>query len=300
MHDDPIDPQAAIGAGVSRRGFVSLGAAAAMAAGTVAVAGAQSEVFGKPHPPIVPEDDPTIAVSRPRLTPIAGGPIGAYAAAPRTFTRTTPGIVVVQQIWGVDAQLRDVVRRLAKAGFVAIAPALFDRLNPPSGDGATDYTPFATIATQVNAQGFVPTDIIAAHDWLHLQVPDASLGIIGFCMGGAIALQSIVDSKAFAAASMLYGNVRPGSDPKQPAKPADFDFTSRITTPLLGSFGARDTSIDPNDVRAMFSRLGAPHAVQIYAEAGHAFFDDQRPLYVPSAAVDAWARTLAWFNQYLR
>jgi carboxymethylenebutenolidase len=67
----------------------------------------------------------------------------------------------------------------------------------------------------------------------------------------------------------------------------------------MGSFGARDTSIKPEDVRAMFARLSAPHDVKIYDEAGHAFFDDTRSSYVPSAAADAWARTLAWFKTYL-
>ena len=83
---------------------------------------------------------------------------------------------------------------------------------------------------------------------------------------------------------MFYGNVRPGSNTKEPAKPSDFDFTSRITTPLLGSFGARDTSIKAEDVQAMFARLGAAHDVKIYDEAGHGFFDDQRDSYVPGAA----------------
>ena len=118
-------------------------------------------------------------------------------------------------------------------------------------------------------------------------------------MGGGIALQQIIDSKRYAACSMFYGNVRPGVPSSDATTPAMFDFTSRITTPLMGSFGARDTSIKPEDVRAMFARLTVPHDVKIYDEAGHAFFDDTRSSYVPSAAADAWARTLAWFKQYL-
>jgi carboxymethylenebutenolidase len=98
---------------------------------------------------------------------------------------------------------------------------------------------------------------------------------------------------------MLYGSVKPGSDPKAPVTAATFDFTSRITTPLMGSFGARDTSIKAEDVDAMFARLTAPHDVRIYDEAGHAFFDDTRNRYVPSAAANAWTRTLSWFHTYL-
>jgi carboxymethylenebutenolidase len=283
----------------SRRGFVSLGAGAALVIGNAAAAQAQTEGFGKPHPPIVAEDDPAIVVSRPRLAPSAGGPIGSYAAVPRTVTARTPGVVVIQHIWGVDATIRDTVRRYAKNGYITIAPQLFDRLNAPSGDGLADYQPFAPIAAQMTAQGFVTTDTLAAHDWIRTQARDASIGITGFCMGGGIVLQQIIDSKAYVAASMFYGSVRPGTKSADPTTAATFDFTSRITTPLLGSFGARDTSIKPEDVTAMFARLTSPHAVKIYDEAGHAFFDDTRSSYVPSAAADAWARTLAWFRTYL-
>ena len=295
-HGDPVN---ATKPELSRRGFVSLSAGAALVAGSAAPVNAQTDGFGKPHPPIVADDDPAIVVSRPRLTPSAGGPIGAYAATPRTVTPRTPGVVVIQHIWGVDATIRDTVRRYAKAGYIAIAPQLFDRTGAPSGDGMNDYTVFVPFAAKMTAQGFVTTDPLAAHDWIHAQARDASIGITGFCMGGGIALQQIIDSKGYAACSMFYGNVRPGTKSDDPTTPATFDFTGRITTPLMGSFGARDTSIKPDDVRAMFARLSAPHDVKIYDEAGHAFFDDTRSSYVPSAAADAWARTLAWFKTYL-
>jgi carboxymethylenebutenolidase len=299
MSTELTDPLNSTKPDVSRRGFVALGAGAAFAIANGAAAAAQTTGFGKPHPPIVAEDDPAIVVSRPRLTPSAGGPIGSYAATPRTVTRTTPGVVIAQQIWGVDTQIRDVVRRLAKAGFIAIAPQLFDRVDAPNGDGATDIAAFTAAAQKMSAQGFVTTDLLAGHDWIHTQAQDAKIGILGFCMGGGLAIQEVIDSKAFAAASVFYGNVRPGTPSKAPTTASTFDFTSRITTPLLGSYGARDTSIKAEDVTAMFARLTAPHAVKIYDEAGHAFFDDQRPRYVPSAAADAWTRTLAWFHRYL-
>jgi carboxymethylenebutenolidase len=297
--EEPTNPAAAAKPEVSRRGFVALGAGAALTIGNAAPAAAQTDGFGKPHPPIVAADDPAIAVSRPRLIPNAGSPIGAYAAAPRSLTGATPGVVVIQHIWGVDATIRDTVRRYAKSGYVAIAPLLYDRLNPPNGDGSTDFAAFAPMAAAMNAQGFVTTDALAAHDWVRTQARDASIGITGFCMGGGIVLQQIIDSKAYAAASMFYGSVRPGTKSGDPTTASTFDFTSRITTPLMGSFGGRDTSIKPDDVRAMFARLTAPHDVKIYGEAGHAFFDDTRASYVPSAAADAWTRTLGWFHTYL-
>jgi len=298
MQTEPTDPLNATSADVSRRGFVTLSAGAAFALANGAAADGQAAGFGKPHPPIVAEDDPAIVVSRPQL-PATAGPIGAYAAAPRNATRVTPGVVVIQAIWGVDAQLRDVVRRYAKNGFVAVAPALYDRLSPPNGDGATEYTPFGEVAARMNQQGHVFSDIQAAHDWLLTQAPGAKIGITGFCMGAGIVLRSLLGSTAFAAASMFYGDVRPGTTRDEPTTASTFDFTSKITTALLGSFGGRDTSIKPGDVSAMFARLGPPHAFKIYDEAGHAFFDDTRDSYVATAAADAWTRTLAWFNRYL-
>ena len=119
-------------------------------------------------------------------------------------------------------------------------------------------------------------------------------------MGGGIVLQQIIDSKAFAAASMFYGNVRPGTKRTDPTTASTFDFTSRITTPLLGSFGARDTSIKPEDVRAMFARLTvAARGARSTTRPGTRSSTTRARATSPSAAADAWARTLAWFHQYL-
>lgn len=303
MAIDLTDPNHATSSDVSRRAFVALGSGAAFAFANASAASAQSSDYGKPHPPIVPEDDPAISVSRPKLTPKAGTPIGAYAAMPRTVTPRTAGIVVTQHIWGVDAQLRDVVRRLAKAGFIAIAPQLFDRVGPvPDPDTATDYLPFAAAATKMTSQGFVTTDLLAGHEWIRSQAANSAIGITGFCMGGSIALQQVIDSKAYAALAMFYGAVRPGTKSSDPTTPQTFAFVDKIATPVLGSFGARDTSIKAEDVvafRAALQAKGIPNDIKLYDEAGHAFEDDTRTSYVASAAVDAWSRTLAWFGKYL-
>jgi carboxymethylenebutenolidase len=293
------DPTNAMSADVSRRGFVTLGSGAALWIANAGAAAAQTADFGKPHPPIVAPDDPAIRQADLTMTPPVGGPIGAYVAHPRTLTPTTPGVVVVQAIWGVDDQLRDVVRRYAKAGYVAIAPKLYDRVGAPDGSGASDFTVFRPIAQKMVAQGFVATDLIGARDDIATLIPQGKIGITGFCMGGGIVLEEIIGRTNFAAASMFYGDVRPGTDANTPTTASTFDYTSKITTPLMGSFGARDTSIKAEDVTAMFARLTVPHNLRIYEEAGHAFFDDTRPRYVASAASDAWTRTLSWFHTYL-
>ena len=124
-------------------------------------------------------------------------------------------------------------------------------------------------------------------------------------MGGGIALRQTVDNATtFAAASVFYGKVRYGTtDNKGTITPIALDYASSIGTPIAGSWGERDTSILPADVRALDAKLtglAKPHEFRIYEGAGHAFFDDTRESYVPSAAADAWARTLAWFGEYLK
>lgn len=234
--------------------------------------------------PIIPEDESSISISQPQLRL---GPVEAYAASPLTTDVNTPGIVVVHHLWGVDSQIRDVVRRFAKAGYIGIAPALYSRFDAPSGDGATDNTPFVPIAEQMVDQRHYTEDIAAAHNWIRSQAPDGKIGILGFCLGGTLALAQVVASDKYAAAVMFYGDVQAG-------------MGARFTTPLLGNFGAQDPIIKEQDVTAMFAQLSAPHDVKIYQEAGHAFFDDTRRRYVSGAAEDAWRRTLAWFAKHLQ
>jgi len=282
-----FDPGAVTDAALNRRAFVGLGAGAAVLGGTAA-ARAASDTFGKPHPPIVAEDDPAIAVLYPALS--TGLP--AYAAAPKHATRATPGIVLVQHAWGVDATLRDDVRRLAKAGFVTAAPELYARLHAPSMDGSDDFDRIRPYMTRLD-EAQVVQDLAATANWIRTHAgsaPDArppKIGIMGFCWGGGTALRQTWQNPApYDAAVIFYGTVQDQN--------ADF-----ISMPVMGNYGARDRGILAPDVRAFFAKLTAPHDLRIYDEAGHAFFDDTRSSYVPSAAADAWTRTLAFFRKYL-
>ncbi len=302
---EPIDPTHATSPAFNRRSFALLSAGLAATAATAAVANAQGEGFGAPHPPIVPENDPALATSRPQIR-YATRTIDAYYAAPRDADRTTPGVVVVQAIWGIDAQLRDVVRRLAKAGYIAIAPDLYTGLGAPSGDGATDFTPFRDVAGKL-ADDQVDADIAAAANFIRSGAGGKTekLGVVGFCMGGAITLRQAVDNaKIFSAASVFYGKVRYGTTGDNGTiTPIALTYADDIATPLCGSWGARDTSIRADDVHALDARLTAinkPHDIRVYDEAGHAFFDDTRSSYVATAATDAWTRTLAYFATHLR
>jgi carboxymethylenebutenolidase len=262
--------------------------------------------LGKPHPPLVPEDDPAIVVERPSLTshrPDGAFSVEAYAAAPRGAGPLTPGVVVVMHVWGVDAQIRDTVRRLAKAGYAAIAPDLYTGLGAPSGDGSSDFTAFRAASAKL-ADASVDADLDAGAAWLHERGAERRLGVMGFCMGGSITLRQTVDKpETYRVASVYYGKVRYGTtDNNGPITPIALAYADEIAFPVVGSWGARDTGIKAEDVRALGARLGElhkPHDFKIYEEAGHAFFDDTRQSYVASAAADAWQRTLAAFKRYL-
>ncbi len=280
---DEIDPTRSTNPGFDRRTFVGLSAAAA--AGLAAGGRATGADLGTTHPPLVAENDPSIQTQRLRLRrPDIELP--AYAAWPKRATVTTPAIVVTMHIWGVDTSIRDVVRRYARLGYVAIAPDLYARGNEPSGDGVSDvsiFRPFAKTLVPAKVAG----DLRAAALWCQVARPLAKIGITGFCMGGTLVLQqTIANADIFAAAAPFYGAVE------------DIDPV-KVGVPICGSYGGRDTSIPSEDVLAFGHALTVPHDIKIYPEAGHAFFDDQRSAYVASAAEDAWVRTVGFFRTYV-
>jgi carboxymethylenebutenolidase len=276
------DPTQATSDRLNRRVFVGISAAATLAASAPVSAQAP---LGEPHPPLVAENDPAISIEHVELKrPDAIVP--AYVAWPVGAGPRTPSVVVVMHVWGVDTSIRDVVRRLAKAGFAAIAPNLYARFGAPIGDGATDVTVFRPYAQRLDRNDY-SGDIRAAALWLAAKFPGAKIGITGFCMGGRIALiAAIDDGDLFSVVAPFYG-------------PLDEVDPKAIHIPVCGSYGGRDASIPAQSVRAFAAELVVPNDIHIYDEAGHAFFDDQRSRYVASAAADAWKRTLGCFEKYL-
>ncbi len=257
---------------MNRRDFI---AASAVAASTL----------GAPHAPLVPEDDPAIVVERAILRRPDGN-VDAYAAYPKRASSLTPGVVICMHIWGVDAQLRDTVRRFALAGFNCIAPDLYARNDPPSGDGTSDIALFKPYASKLRRAQY-DGDLRAAALHLRAKSPSGKVGTAGFCMGGHIALiQAIDNADVFSAVAPFYGAVK------------DIDPLD-VRIPVCGSYGEKDHSIPADDVRAFRNALRVPNDIRIYPTAAHAFFDDTRASYVASAAQDAWKRTIAFFSEQL-
>jgi carboxymethylenebutenolidase len=286
MNELENDPTNATSPALNRRTFVGLSAAvtAGITTGSQAIAQTQG-ALGQPHPPLVPENHPAISVERVAIRR-PDGTVPGYAAWPVRALPNCPSVVVIMHIWGVDESIRDVVRRLAAAGYAAIAPDLYSRFGAPSGDGVTDAGVFRPFAKQLDRKQY-DGDIRAAALWLAAKFPQTRVGIMGFCMGGHIVLiQATDNADVFSVAAPFYGSL-PGIDP------------TAIHMPICGSYGARDTSIPADDVRAFRDALLVQNDIRVYASAGHAFFDDQRASYVAAAAVDAWKRTIDCFKLYL-
>jgi len=231
------------------------------------------------------EEDPTIFSERIEFeTP--DGPLPAFAAWPVHSLAQTPSVVVVMHLWGVDASIRDVVLRFANAGFAAIAPDLYGRFDAPNGDGSTDVGAFRPLAQRLERRQY-GSDLVAAARLLSVKFPRTKTALVGFCLGGRIALKCAADhGDIFAAVCPFYGTL-------SEVDPAE------IRIPLCGSYGELDTGIPSAGVRDFAARLSVPNDVRVYENAGHAFFDSRRASYVEAAAEDAWTRTVEFLRAHL-
>jgi len=303
---DLTDPTRATNPALKRRLFVGLSAGMATLAGPASALAADAFDLGKPHPPLVPEDDPAIVVAKPALQSSPGRTIESYYAAPKNASAATPGVVIVMAVWGIDAQIRDSARRFAKAGYRTIAPNLYSGLGAPSGDDTDNFEPFRPMLGKL-ADDVVDADLAAGAEYLRSAGGGAArkFGVTGFCMGGSITLRQAVDHpELYGAAAVWYGKVRYGTTGNNGTiTPIALAYADEINTPLAGSWGERDTGILGDDVRALERRLEElkkPRDLKVYASAGHGFFDDTRSSYDAFAAEDGWKRTLSWFSRYLR
>jgi carboxymethylenebutenolidase len=224
----------------------------------------------------------------------ADGPMQAYRADPEKSRGSA--LVVFQEAFGVNGYIRSVVDRLAKEGYVAVAPELFHR----SGDG--QVSPYEQIESALGMVGALTDDMIAADvdasvAYLADEVGAGHVGVIGFCFGGRVAFMAACRAPVAAVAS-LYGG---GVGGARPGFRALIEDAHPGMAPTLAIFGDADEHI-PSDqverVRTRLGELGDAHQVKVYEGAGHAFHCDEGPTYHPEAAADAWQRSLEWFEQH--
>ncbi|MEA5470875.1 dienelactone hydrolase family protein [Spirulina sp. 06S082] len=227
--------------------------------------------------------------------------IDAYLAQPDA-PGTYPGVIVIQEIFGVNGHIQDVTERIAEEGYVAIAPAIYQRLAPGFSVG---YSPKEIelgrkYKVQTKADELL-SDIQSAIAYLKIlpQVKAGGMGSIGFCFGGHVAYlaATLADIKATAA---FYGagiaTLTPGGGEPTIAR------TQEIKGTLYAFFGKEDPLISLPEVEAIATELqkcNIPHQIFSYDGAGHGFFCDRRSDYDQSSAKDAWQKVLQLFSSML-
>jgi len=214
-----------------------------------------------------------------------GGTASGYLSAPERGRG--PGVVVIQEWWGLVPHIKDVADRFAAEGFVALAPDLYHGDVARSPDEAGKMMMALNIEqTEKDLRGAVQR-LLNDED-----VEGGSVGVVGFCMGGALSLYGASKNEQVGACVVFYG-IHPKVKP-------DFE---RLRAPVLGLFAEKDKSVPPDAVRALEDKMrehGRSIETHIYPGTDHAFFNDTRPeVYDADAAADAWRRTLAFFRAHL-
>ena len=220
-------------------------------------------------------------------------PIGVESHATQAFVawpskrQGAPAIVVVQEWWGLNDQIRDVARRLSREGYVAIVPDLYH------GKVASDPELAHELSRALDGDSALG-DLAGAITWLR-ETPETAksrIGVVGFCLGGGLSQRLALKHPELSAAVMFYGP--PETDPQA---------LRTLLVPLQAHFGATDQGIPPSraeELRRGLRVAGKVGEVYVYPGAGHAFMNDTRPSYHRDAARQAWARMLAFFQRHLR
>jgi carboxymethylenebutenolidase len=227
--------------------------------------------------------------------PAVDGKLPAYRAMPAGGGKL-PTVLVVHEIFGVHEYIRDVCRRLAKAGYLAIAAEMYAR----HGD----------VSKMANIRDILDGPVAAASDAEHMNDLDACaawaatnggdpgrLAITGFCRGGRTAWLYASHNPKLKTAVSWYGQIDGAPSTKQPKWP--LDLAAEIKAPVLGLYGGKDQGISSDEVEGMreaLAKAGSKSQIHVYPDAPHAFHADYRPTYRKEAAEDGWRRMLAWFK----
>ena len=232
--------------------------------------------------------------------PAEGGDMPAYRAQPASGGNF-PVILVVQEIFGVHEHIKDICRRLAKQGYLAIAPELYARQGDPRKYSNMQELMSEVVSKVPDAQ--VMGDLDASVAWAKANGSDtARLGITGFCWGGRITWLYAAHNPQIKAGVAWYGRIVGQTSELNPKNP--IDVAAQLKGPVLGLYGGQDQGIPLDTLEQMRKALMASDnaaskasAIRVYDDAPHAFNADYRPSYRKEAAEDGWKRLLAWFKQ---
>ena len=230
------------------------------------------------------------------MIPVAGGELPAYRAMPAAGKNLSV-VLVVQEIFGVHEHIKDVCRRFAKAGFMAIAPELYARQGDPAKFSDVPTLVRDLVSKVPDAQ--VMADLDATVAWAAGNTGDpGSVGITGFCWGGRITWLYLAHNPKVSAGVPWYGRLVGNATPNTPLHP--IDVAASIRQPVLALYGGADTGIPNETVYRMMAALqtagNKSSQLVLYKDAPHAFHADYRPTYRKEAADDAWRRTVAWLR----
>jgi carboxymethylenebutenolidase len=223
------------------------------------------------------------------------GDMGLYDVEPDG--EPSAAVIVVQEAFGVNPHIEDVTRRVAAAGYRAVAPHLFHR----TGDPVIEYGDLDAVMAQfagISKAGIL-SDLDAAIAYLEeAGFPLARIGVVGFCMGGTVAFLASVSRPLGAGVTFYGGGVTEGRFGMAPM----VDLAPQLQAPWLGVYGDEDQGIPVDQVEALRPAAASAQVdteIVRYAGAGHGFHCDMRADYHQEAATDAWKRALAWFERYL-
>jgi carboxymethylenebutenolidase len=274
---------------ISRREFFQK---TALLTGALTVAATLPDSFGvvKAYAAQVEANDPALTSADIKFSSTDGAAISGYLTRPKDNVNH-PAIVVIHENRGLTDHIRDVARRLAKAGYVALAPDLLSR---QGGTGSFPNDEAATAGIGKLNEESITNDLTGAINYLKGQsfVRANKIGVTGFCWGGGNTLLIATRNKDLAAAVVYYGR-----------NPKNLDDVKNVTAAVFGQYGEKDepiTSQVPKLAEAM-KKYGKSFEYKVYAGAPHAFNNDTNAgRYRPDAAKEAWTRTLEFFKAHLQ
>jgi carboxymethylenebutenolidase len=236
----------------------------------------------------VPEDDKRLKTEKVTVpSPQGNGHIDGYLVRPADARGKLPGILVVHENRGLNPYIKDVARRLALAGYMALAPDGLTSVGGYSGDDENG----AKLFGQVDGAK-MREDFVAAAYYLKNR-PDCTgkIGAVGFCFGGGIVNQLAVRMGPDLAAGVPFYGAQPKAED-----------AAKIKAPINAQYGELDTRISggwPAFDQAL-TAAGVAHEGHIYKGANHGFHNDTTPRYDEAGAKEAWQHTLDWFNKYVK
>lgn len=231
--------------------------------------------------------------------PVDGGEMPGYRAMPKG-AGPFPAVIIVHEIFGVHEYIQDLCRRMAKEGYLAVAPYLYSRLGDVT---QIKETPDILKVVAKAPQKQVWSDLDKTTAWIVStgKAKPGALAMTGFCWGGSYVWTYSAHNPAVRAGVAWYGKL--GANPNVPAgTQSPLDLVSQLKTPVLGLYGGKDQGIPLEDVEKMRTALKktakSKSEIAVYDEAGHGFHADYRPSYHEASAKDGWSRMLKWFKDH--